>query len=93
MCVGERCVCFPVSSTGHVQVGVHADSVSCSFALYEIYAMATLIAFRVIAKAELFETTIDDLTYVHDVVVLQTKKGPDDDSHQVLVIYERPSKR
>lgn len=38
--------------------------------------MATLIAFRVIPKAELFETTIEDLTYDHDLVVLQTKKGP-----------------
>lgn len=38
--------------------------------------MATLIAFRVIPKAELFEITIEDLPYDHDLVVLQTKKGP-----------------
>ncbi|KAE9374072.1 cytochrome P450 [Stipitochalara longipes BDJ] len=46
-----------------------------SLALCEIYVMAALMAFRVIPKAELFETTIEDLTYDHDLVVLQTKKG------------------
>lgn len=49
--------------------------VSCSLALCEVYVMAALMAFRVIPKAELFETTIEDLTYDHDLIVLQTKKG------------------
>ncbi|KAF5636746.1 trichodiene oxygenase [Fusarium tjaetaba] len=46
-----------------------------SLALCEIYIMAALMAFLIIPKAELFETTIEDLTYDHDLVVLQTKKG------------------
>ncbi|EXL73801.1 hypothetical protein FOPG_10997 [Fusarium oxysporum f. sp. conglutinans race 2 54008] len=46
-----------------------------SLALCEIYIMAALMAFRIIPKAELFDTTIEDLTYDHDLVVLQTKKG------------------
>jgi hypothetical protein len=49
--------------------------VSRSLALCEVYIMAALMAFRIIPKAELFETTIEDLTYDHDLVVLQTKKG------------------
>jgi hypothetical protein len=46
-----------------------------SLALCEVYVMAALMAYRIIPKAELFETTIEDLTYDHDLVVLQTKKG------------------
>jgi hypothetical protein len=37
--------------------------------------MAALMAFRVIPRARLYETTIEDLTYDHDLIVLQTKKG------------------
>lgn len=37
--------------------------------------MAALLAFRVIPRARLYETTIEDLTYDHDLIVLQTKKG------------------
>lgn len=37
--------------------------------------MAALLAFRVIPRAQLYETTIEDLTYDHDLIVLQTKKG------------------
>lgn len=37
--------------------------------------MAALLAFRVIPRARLHETTIDDITYDHDLIVVQTKKG------------------
>jgi len=37
--------------------------------------MAALMAMRVIPRATLYETTIEDLTYDHDLIVLQTKKG------------------
>lgn len=37
--------------------------------------MAALMAFRIIPRARLYETTIEDLTYDHDLIVLQTKKG------------------
>ena len=37
--------------------------------------MAALMALRVIPRARLHDTTIDDLTYDHDLIVVQTKKG------------------
>jgi len=37
--------------------------------------MAALMAMRVIPRVTLYETTIEDLTYDHDLIVLQTKKG------------------
>ena len=33
------------------------------------------MALRVLPRAQLHETTVEDLTYDHDLVVLQTKKG------------------
>ncbi|UZP35118.1 hypothetical protein NXS19_002934 [Fusarium pseudograminearum] len=46
-----------------------------NLAYCEVYIMAALMAFRVIPRARLYETTIEDLTYDHDLIVLQTKKG------------------
>lgn len=46
-----------------------------SLAYCEVYIMAALMALRVIPRARLHDTTIDDLTYDHDLIVLQTKKG------------------
>ncbi|KAK3321818.1 cytochrome P450 monooxygenase-like protein, partial [Apodospora peruviana] len=46
-----------------------------NLAYCEVYIMAALMAMRIIPRASLFETTIDDLTYDHDLIVLQTKKG------------------
>jgi hypothetical protein len=37
--------------------------------------MTALLAMRVIPRATLCDTTIKDLTYDHDLIVLQTKKG------------------
>lgn len=37
--------------------------------------MAALLAFRVIPRAQLHETTVEDITYDHDLIVVQTKKG------------------
>lgn len=37
--------------------------------------MTALISMRVIPRATLHDTTIEDLTYDHDLIVLQTKKG------------------
>ncbi|KAL6921196.1 hypothetical protein ACHAPO_006104 [Fusarium lateritium] len=46
-----------------------------NLAYCEVYIMAALMAFRVVPRARLYETTIEDLTYDHDLIVLQTKKG------------------
>lgn len=46
-----------------------------SLAYCEVYIMAALLAFRVIPRARLHETTIEDITYDHDLIVVQTKKG------------------
>ncbi|KAM0723251.1 hypothetical protein Q7P37_001452 [Cladosporium fusiforme] len=41
----------------------------------ELYLMAALVAMRVIPRARMVETTIDDISYDHDMIVVQTKKG------------------
>lgn len=46
-----------------------------SLAYCEVYIMAALLAFRVIPRAQLHETTVEDITYDHDLIVVQTKKG------------------
>lgn len=37
--------------------------------------MCALMAFKVIPRARLVDTTLDDVTYDHDLIVVQTKKG------------------
>lgn len=46
-----------------------------SLAYCEVYIMAALVALQIIPRAKLVDTTIEDLTYDHDLIVLQTKKG------------------
>ncbi|ROT42644.1 cytochrome P450 [Sodiomyces alkalinus F11] len=46
-----------------------------NLAYCEVYIMTALLAFRILPRAQLYETTIEDLTYDHDLIVLQTKKG------------------
>ncbi|KAG4263688.1 hypothetical protein FPRO04_11349 [Fusarium proliferatum] len=46
-----------------------------NLAYCEVYIMAALLAFRLIPRARLYETTVDDITYDHDLIVVQTKKG------------------
>lgn len=46
-----------------------------SLAYCEVYLMAALMALRVIPRARLVETTIEDISYDHDMIVVQTKKG------------------
>ena len=46
-----------------------------SLAYCELFIMTALIAMRVVPRAMLYNTTIEDLTYDHDLIVLQTKKG------------------
>ncbi|KAK3387782.1 cytochrome P450 monooxygenase-like protein [Podospora didyma] len=41
----------------------------------ELYIMVALVAMRIIPRARLYETSLEDITYDHDQVVLQTKKG------------------
>lgn len=41
----------------------------------EIYMMVAQLAFRVIPRAELFDTTKEDIWFDHEMAVLQTKKG------------------
>lgn len=37
--------------------------------------MAALVALQIIPRARLVNTTIDDISYDHDLIVVQTKKG------------------
>ncbi|KAK0617727.1 cytochrome P450 [Immersiella caudata] len=46
-----------------------------NLAYCELYIMTALMAMRVIPRAKLYDTTIEDLTYDHDLIVVQTKKG------------------
>lgn len=62
-------VSYPLSTSG-----ICADF-SSSLAYCEVYIMAALLAFRLIPRARLYETTVDDITYDHDLIVVQTKKG------------------
>ena len=52
-----------------------ADIVVDSLAYAEVYHMAALMALRVLPRARLQETTMEDITYDHDLIVVQTKKG------------------
>lgn len=40
-----------------------------------MYIMGAFMAFNVIPRAKLVDTTIDDITYDHDLIVVQTTKG------------------
>lgn len=37
--------------------------------------MTAILALRVLPRARLHETTLENISYDHDLVVLQTKKG------------------
>lgn len=37
--------------------------------------MAALMAFNVVPRSKLVDTTVEDISYDHDLIVLQTKKG------------------
>ncbi|KAH6972855.1 cytochrome P450 [Ilyonectria sp. MPI-CAGE-AT-0026] len=41
----------------------------------EIYIMVALMTFRVLPRARLYETTIEDIKYDHDLIVPHAKKG------------------
>ncbi|KAH7094996.1 cytochrome P450 [Paraphoma chrysanthemicola] len=46
-----------------------------NLAYCELYVMAALMALQVIPRAKLVDTTVEDISYDHDLIVLQTKKG------------------
>lgn len=46
-----------------------------NLAYCEVYIMLALVAYKILPRAKLVDTTIEDLTYDHDLIVLQTKKG------------------
>jgi hypothetical protein len=46
-----------------------------SLAYCEVYLMAALVSLQIIPRARLVDTTIEDISYDHDLIVLQTKKG------------------
>ncbi|KAL1959777.1 hypothetical protein VTO42DRAFT_1363 [Malbranchea cinnamomea] len=46
-----------------------------NLAYCEVYLMAAIMAMRVLPRARLYETTLEDVTYDHDQIVAQTKKG------------------
>lgn len=37
--------------------------------------MTAAVALRILPRAKLYETTVEDISYDHDLIVLQTKKG------------------
>ncbi|KAI1476956.1 cytochrome P450 [Daldinia eschscholtzii] len=41
----------------------------------ELFLMTAALAFRVLPRARLYETTIEDIKYDHDLIVLQTVRG------------------
>ncbi|KAI8961403.1 cytochrome P450 [Daldinia sp. FL1419] len=47
-----------------------------NLAYCELFIMTTAFAFRVLPRAQLYETTIEDVKYDHDLIVPQTVKGP-----------------
>lgn len=47
----------------------------CSLAYCELYIMAALVATKVLPRAKLVDTSEEDISYDHDCIVLQTKKG------------------
>lgn len=59
----------------HLQVFQRTDYVASSLAYCEVYLMAALVAVRIIPRARLVETTVEDISYDHDLIVAQTKKG------------------
>jgi hypothetical protein len=55
---------------------VHDDTdMSYSLAYCEVYIMAALMAFNVLPRSQLVDTTVEDISYDHDLIVLQTKNG------------------
>ncbi|KAL6707625.1 hypothetical protein ACN47E_003975 [Coniothyrium glycines] len=46
-----------------------------NLAYCELYLMSALMAFNVIPRSKLVDTTIEDISYDHDLIVVQTKKG------------------
>jgi hypothetical protein len=59
-----------------VGLGMGADFVFFfSLAYCEVYLMAALVSLQIIPRARLVDTTIEDISYDHDLIVLQTKKG------------------
>jgi hypothetical protein len=48
---------------------------SYSLAYCEVYIMAALMAFNVLPRSQLVDTTVEDISYDHDLIVLQTKNG------------------
>jgi hypothetical protein len=63
--------------SGHAvwRVMLWLANVSCSLAYCEIYVMCALMAFKVIPRARLVDTTVEDITYDYDLIVVQTRKG------------------
>jgi hypothetical protein len=37
--------------------------------------MSTLMDFRIIPRARLYEITVEDMSYDHELIVVQTEKG------------------
>ena len=48
---------------------------NCSLAYCELYVMAALMALKVLPRARLVDTTVEDVSYDHDLIVMQTRKG------------------
>ena len=46
-----------------------------SLAYCEMYIMAARMSLCVIPRAKPVETTVEDISYDHDLIVIQTKKG------------------
>lgn len=65
-----------VSRTGLVAPNGGSTVLTCnSLAYCEIYLATAALTLRVFPQMRLFETTVDDIKYDHDLVVAQAKKG------------------
>lgn len=46
-----------------------------SLAYCELYLLTAALAMRVLPKVRIYETTVEDIEYDHDLIVPQPKKG------------------
>jgi hypothetical protein len=50
-------------------------TISYSLARCELFVSTAALALRVFPRMKLFETTVDDVKYDHDLITAQAKKG------------------
>lgn len=65
-----------VVAPGNIYLKCLADCCSnCSLGYCELYLLTAALALRVLPRARLHETTVEDIEYDHDLIVPQPKRG------------------